>query len=48
MSIASSLQYYVLLNNINNGLKDNDSCIHTIPYIYVPLSLIVLYLQYIK
>jgi len=48
MSIASSVQYYVLLNNINNGLKDNDSCIHIIPYIYVPLSLMVLYLQYIK
>ena len=31
-----------------NEMKDDDSCIHTIPYIYVPLSLIVLYLQYIK
>lgn len=47
MCILSSFQYYTLNNGIDEGMKEN-SCIHTIPYIYVPLSLILLYLQYIK
>ena len=45
MIILSTAQYYLILQSINNNKKINFD-IHSVPMIYVVLSIIILYLQF--
>ena len=47
MIVISTLQYYLLLNSINNN-KIKNNWVHYMPLMYIILSIGVLYLQYIK
>jgi len=47
MIILSTIQYYLILKSINNDEK-LEYDIHSIPMIYLFLSIIILYLQFNK